>query len=73
MNEATRQVTHWIIDVRGEEPMVEMLATADDVRHYVCGHVHWDDGTPGPAGELEDIDCSTVDWDFVLRVMHAAL
>jgi hypothetical protein len=28
---------------------------------------------PGPAIELEDIDFTTVDWGFVLKVMHAAL
>jgi hypothetical protein len=39
----------------------------------LCRHIRWDDGTPGPASELEDIDFSTVDWDFVLKVMHAAL
>jgi hypothetical protein len=31
------------------------------------------DSTPGPAIELEDIDWTTVDWNFVLKVMHAAL
>jgi hypothetical protein len=73
MNDATRRVTHWIIDVRGEVPLVEELATADDVQSFVCGHVRWLDGTPGPAIELEDIDFTTVDWDFVLKAMHAAL
>src|SRR5437870_13016963 len=33
---------------------------------FVCGHVRWSDGTPGPAVELEDIDWTTVDWHFVL-------
>jgi len=61
MHDATERVTHWSIDVTAETPMVEMLATVDDVRHYVGGHVRWDDGTPGPAVELEDIDLSTVD------------
>ena len=73
MNDATRRVTHWMIDIRGEAPMVEELATADDVRSFVCGHVRGVDGTPGPAVELEDIDFPTVDWAFVLKVMHAAL
>ena len=73
MNEATQRVTHWIIGVWGEAPMVEEVTTADDVRSFVCGHVRWDDGTPGPASELEDIDVTTVDWAFVLTVMHAAL
>jgi hypothetical protein len=39
MNDATRRVTHWIIGVRGDAPMVEDLATADDVHSLVCGHV----------------------------------
>ena len=73
MNEATRRVINWMIDVRGEVPLVEELATADDVRSFVCGHIRWPDATPGPAIELEDIDFTTVDWDFVLKVMHAAL
>ena len=54
-------------------PLVEEFATADEVQSFVCGHVRWSDGTPGPAIELEDIDFTTVDWDFVLKVMHAAL
>jgi hypothetical protein len=73
VHDATRRVTHWIIDVRGEAPMVEALATVDDVRSFVCGDVRWDDGTPGPASELEDIDFTAVDWAFVLKVRHAAL
>jgi hypothetical protein len=73
MNDATRRVIHWIIDVRGKVPLVEELATPDDVQNFVCGHVRWSDGTPGPAIELEDIDFTTVDWDFVLKAMHAAL
>ena len=73
MHDATRRVTQWIIDVRGEVPLIEELATAEDVQHFVCGHVYWSDGTPGPAVELEDIDWTTVDWHFVLQVMHAAL
>jgi hypothetical protein len=73
MNDATRRVTHWIIDVRGEVPLVEELATANDVQSFVCGHVRWSDGTPGPAIELEDIDFTTVDWGFVLKAMHTAL
>ncbi len=73
MNEATRRVTQWIIDVRGGVPLVEELATASNVQLFVCGHVRWPDETPGPAIELEDIDFTTVDWDFVLKVMHAAL
>jgi hypothetical protein len=66
-------VTQWIIDVRGEAPLVEELVTPDDVQSFVCGHVRWLDGMPGPAIELEDIDFTTVDWGFVLKVMHAAL
>ena len=73
MNDATRRVTQWIIDVRGEVPLVETLATAQDVQSFVRGHVRWVDGTAGPAIELEDIDFTTVDWGFVLKVMHAAL
>ena len=73
MNDTTRRVTQWIIDIRGEVPLVEELATAEDVRSFVCGHVRWVDGTAGPAIELEDIDFTTVDWGFVLKVMHAAL
>ncbi len=56
-----------------EVPLVEEFATADEVQRFVCGHVRWSDGTSGPAIELEDIDFTTVDWDFVLKVMHAAL
>jgi hypothetical protein len=73
MNDATRRVIQWIIDVRGEVSLVEELAMAEDVQSFVCGHVRWSDGTPGPAVELEDIDWTAVDWDFVLRAMHAAL
>jgi hypothetical protein len=73
MNAATRRVTKWIIDVRGEVPLVEELATAEDVQSFVCGHVRRLDATLGPAIELEDIDWTTVDWHFVLRAMHAAL
>jgi hypothetical protein len=73
MNHATRRVTQWIIDVRGEVPLVEALVTPENVHSFVCGHVRWVDGTPGPAIELEDIDWTTVDWHFVLQVMHVAL
>ena len=73
MNDATRRVTQWIIGVRGAMPLVEELATAADVQSFVRGHVRWVDGTPGPAIELEDIDWTTVDWHFVLKVMHAVL
>jgi hypothetical protein len=73
MNAATRRVTQWIIDIRGEVPLVEELATAEEVYSFVRGHVRWSDGTPGPAVELEDIDFATVDWHFVLTVMHAVL
>jgi len=73
MNDATRRVIQWIIDIRGEVPLVEELATAEDVRNYVRGHMRWSDGMPGPASELEDIDWVAVDWHFVLKVMHAAL
>jgi hypothetical protein len=73
MNDATRRVTQWIIGVRGDTPLVEEFVTADDVQSFVCGHVRWSDGTPGPAIELEDIDFAIVDWDFVLKAMHAAL
>jgi len=31
MNDATQRVTQWIIGVRSEVPLVEELATADDV------------------------------------------
>jgi hypothetical protein len=73
ITDATRRVTHWMIGIRGEVPFGEELATAEDVQSFVCGHVRWSDGTPGPAVELEDIDWSMVDWDFVLEVMHVAL
>jgi hypothetical protein len=73
MNSATQRVTQWIIGIRGEVPLVEALATAADVQSFVCGHVRWLDGTPGPAVELEDIDWTTVDWHLVLQVMHAVL
>ena len=73
MNDATQRVTQWIIDVKGEVPLVEELATPEDVQSLVCGHVRWVDGTPGPAVELEDIDFTTVDWHFVLKTMHTAL
>jgi hypothetical protein len=73
MTDATRRVTQGIISIRGEVPLVEELATAEDVQSFVCGHVRWVDGTPGPAIELEDIDWTTVAWNFVLKVMHAVL
>jgi len=73
MTVATRPVTRWIIGVRGEVPLVEELATAEDVHSFVRGHVRWVDGSPGPAIELEDIDWTAVDWHFVLKVMHAVL
>ena len=73
ITDTTRRVTQWIIGIRGEVPLVEELATAEDVQSFVCGHVRWSDGTPGPAIELEDIDWAMVDWNFVLKVMHAAL
>jgi hypothetical protein len=73
MNDATRRVTQWIIGRRGEVPLVEELATAEDVHSFICGHVRWSDGTPGPAIELEAIDFTTVDWHFVLGVTHVAL
>ena len=73
ITDATRRVTQWIIGIRGEVPLVEELATAEDVQSFVCGHVRWSDGTPGPAVELEAIDWTTVDWHFVLTVMHVAL
>jgi len=73
MNDPTRRVTQWIIGMRGEVPLVEELATAADVQSFVRGHVRWVDGTRGPAVELEDIDWTTVDWPFVLKVMHVAL
>jgi hypothetical protein len=62
MNNATRCMTQWIIGVNGEVPLVEELATAEDVHSFVHGHVCWSDGTPSPAVELEDIDFRTVDW-----------
>jgi hypothetical protein len=73
MTDTTRRVTQWIIDVRGEVPLVEELATTEDVQSFVCGHVRWSDGTPGPAVELEDIDWTTAHWPFVLKLMHAVL
>jgi hypothetical protein len=73
MNDTTRRVTQWMIGIRGEVPLVEELATAEAVESFVCGHVRWSDGTRGPAVELEGIDWSTVDWHFVLNVMHAVL
>ena len=39
MNDATRRVIRWVIDVRGDVPLVEELATAEDVHSFVCGHV----------------------------------
>jgi len=54
MNGATWRVTQGIIGVRGAVPLVEELATAEDVQSFVCGHMRWSDGTPGPAVELED-------------------
>jgi hypothetical protein len=62
-----------LIGIRGEVPLVEELATAEDVQSFVCGHVRWVDGTPGPAIALEDIDFTTVDWHIVLKMMHATL
>ena len=59
MNDATRRVTHWITGIWSEVPLVEQPATADDVQSFVCGHVRRSDGEPGPASELEDIDCTT--------------
>ena len=41
MTDATRRVTQWIIDIRGEVPLVEELATAEDVHSFVYGHVRW--------------------------------
>jgi hypothetical protein len=73
MTDATRRVIQWITGVRGDVPLVEALATAEEVHRGVCGHVCWSDGTPGPAMALEDIDWTTVDWPCVLTVMHAAL
>ena len=73
MTDATRRVIQWIIEVRGEVPLIEELATADDVQSFVCGHIRGSDGEPRPAIELEDIDWATVDWHFVLKVMHAVL
>ena len=73
MTDATRRVTQWMIGVRGAVPLVEEFVTSEDVQRFVCGHVCWSDGTPGPAIELEDIDWTTVDWHFVLKAMHAAL
>ena len=73
ITDATRRVTHWMIGIRGEVPLVEELATAEDVQSFVCGHVRWVDSTSGPAIELEDIDWTTVDWHFILQLMHVAL
>lgn len=73
ITDATWRVTHWMIGVRGDVPLVEELAAAEDVHSFVRGHVRWSDGTPGPAVELEDIDWTTVDGHFVLQVMHVAL
>jgi hypothetical protein len=80
MTDATQRVTQWIMGVKGEVPLGEELATAEEVHSFVCGHVRWSDGTPGLAVELEDIDWTledidwtTVNWDFVLTAMHAAL
>ena len=56
MMDATRRVTHWIIGLRGAVPLVEALATAEDVQSCVCGHIRWSDGTPGPALELQEVD-----------------
>jgi hypothetical protein len=71
MTAATRRATQWIMGVRGEVPLVEAVATAEDVHSFVCRHVRWLlDGTPSPAIELEDIDWTMVDWHFVLKVMH---
>jgi len=39
MHDATQRVTQWIIGVRGDVPLVEELATVDDVQSFVCGHV----------------------------------
>jgi hypothetical protein len=70
MNDATRRMTHWNIDIRRGAPMVEKLTMADDVRGFVCGHVHWGDGTPGSASACEEFDVTPVDWAFVLKVRH---
>ena len=32
MNDATRRVTQWMIGIRGEVPLVEELATSEDVQ-----------------------------------------
>ena len=68
ITDATRRVTQWIIGVRGEVPVVEELATAVDVRNFGCVHVRWADATPGPAVKLEDLEWTTVDWNFVRLV-----
>ena len=73
MHDATQRVTQWIIGVRGAVPLVGELATAEDVQSFVCGHVRWSDGTPGPAVEFADTDWTIVDWHFVLKVTHAVL
>ena len=39
MNDATHRVTQWIIGISGVVPLVEELATAEDVQSFVCGHV----------------------------------
>jgi hypothetical protein len=38
MNEAPGRVTHGIIGVQGEAPMVEKLAITDDVRSFVSAY-----------------------------------
>jgi hypothetical protein len=54
-----RSLIRWIIGIRGAVPLVEELATGEDVQSFICGHVRWSDGTPGPAVALEDIDWIT--------------
>ena len=66
ITDATRRVTHWMIGIRGEVPLVEELATAEDVQSFVCGHVRWSDGTPGPAVECE-LPASQLDMPDVIR------
>jgi hypothetical protein len=39
MNDVTRRVTQCIIGVRGEVPLMEELATPEDVHSFVCVHV----------------------------------
>ena len=58
MNDATRRVTQWIIGIRGGVPLVEELATAEDVQSFVCGHVRWSDGTPEEVAETVVWLCS---------------